>query len=331
METLARKEFEARLNDERFVQTMNRILDRLDVIESTLEKLHEAPGMVAMVTDIVDDTVRQASDRGVNLDERLRAALEIAEKLTEPKMVERLEGLLEMAKEGPGMVAMVTDIVDDTARQAAERGVNLDERLRAALEIAEKLTEPKMVERLDGLLEMAKEGPGMVAMMTDIVDDTARQASEHGVNLDERLRLGLSILERLTQPKMVEKLDHLLGMLEQGDGLVAMAVDSFDDVMRIANEKGIDPQEFFQQAMAVTSKMAQLLSRPETKELLESGVFDVSTLKVMSAAANALTEANAEPPKKVGLFGLMRVMKDSSMQKAMGFLTTFAKKFGSRL
>ena len=272
-DTKAGKALESRLNDEQVVNTMNRILDRLDVIESSLNALHQAPGMISMVTDMTDEAVRTASARGVDIDERLRSALAIAEKLTAPSMVKKINALVDAADQTSGMVSMTVDIIDDTVKTAAENGVDINERLGSALVLAEKLTEPHVVGQINNMLDM----------------------------------------------------------MSQSSGLVAMAADSFDGIMQVAIDKGVDPQEFITQLFGVTTKLAHLLSTDEMKEIIEGGIFDVGTLKVIGAASSALVESNDAPAKKVGLFGMMREMKNPDMQKALGFLTTFARLFGKKI
>lgn len=331
MDTQAGKALEARLNDERVVNAMNRILDRLDVIESSLDKIHEAPGMVSMVADMADDAVRTASEKGIDFDERMRAALAIAEKLTAPDMVNKIDQLISAVDQAPSIVSMVADMADDVVRTQSERGVDIDERLRTALTLAEKLTEPAMVDRINGLVAVAEQGPGMISMAVDIMDDTVKTAGEHGIDINERLQSALILAERLTAPKVVEQLNGMLSMMDQSSGLVAMAADSFDSIMQAAIENGIDPQEFATQMFGVTNKLAQMMSTKEMQELLEGGMFDVQTLKIMGAASSALVESNQLPRKKVGMFGMLREMKNSDMQRALGFLTTFGRLFGKKL
>ncbi len=331
MDTQAGKALEARLNDEKVVNAMNRILDRLDVIESSLDKIHEAPGMISMVADMADDAVRTASNNGVDIDERLRAALAIAEKLTAPSMVEKIDHLISALDQAPGMVSMVADITDDLVKTQAANGVDIDERLRGALALAEKLTAPAMVAQINGLISAAEQSSGMVSMAVDILDDTVKTAGENGVDINERLQSALILAEKLTAPKVVEQLNGMLSMMDQSSGLMAMAADSFDGIMKTAIDNGIDPQEFAKQMFGVTTKLAQMMSTQEMQELLEGGMFDVQTLKIMGAASSALVESNQLPRKKVGLFGMMREMKNSDMQRAVGFLTTFGRLFGKKL
>lgn len=329
--TQAGKALESRLNDEQVVHAMNRILDRLDAIESTLNTLHEAPGMVSMVADMADDAISTMSTNGIDIDERLKSALQIAEKLTAPSMVEKIDTLISSFDQAPGMISMAVDMADEVAKTSAKKGIDLDERLRGALEIAEKLTAPEMVSNINGLVEIAKQAPHTISMMVDIADDTVKTAAEKGVDINERFQSALVLAEKLTAPKVVEQLNGMLSMMDQSSGLMAMAADSFDSIMQTAIEKGIDPQEFAAQIFGVTTKLANLMSTEEMKQLLNGGIFDVQTIKIMSAASEALVESNQAPSKKVGLFGMIREMKDSDMQRALGFLTTFGRLFGKKL
>lgn len=331
MDTQAGKALEVRLNDDRIVTAMNRILDRLDVIESTLDKIHEAPGMVSMVADMADDAVSTAADKGVDIDERLRSALAIAEKLTTPSMVGKIDHVVSAVDQLPGIVSMVADMADDVARTSSEKGVDIDERLRGALEIAEKLTAPAMVKQINALTDMAAQGSGMVSMAVDMADGAVEAAATRGIDINERLGSALVLAEKLTAPKVVKQMTEMLSMMDQSSGLIAMAADSFDNIMQGAIEKGIDPQDFAAQLFGVTTKLAKLMSTDEMKELLEGDMFDVKTLKIMSAASSALSESTNTPPKKVGLFGMMREMRNSDMQRALGFLSTFGRLFGKNL
>lgn len=330
-DTEAGKALESRLNEEQVVSAMNRILDRLDVIESSLNTLHDAPGMISMVTDMTDAAVRSASDRGLDIDERLRSALAIAEKLTAPVMVEKIDNLIAAIDQAPSTISMVADIADSTVRSASDRGVDIDERLRSALTIAEKLTAPSMVEKINALVDAADQTSGMVSMTVDIIDDTVKTAAEKGVDINERLESALVLAEKLTAPQVVTQINGMLDMLNQSSGVIAMAADSFDGIMQAAIERGVDPQEFMTQLFSVTTKLAQLMSTDEMKEIVDGGIFDVGTLKIIGAASAALVESNEAPTKKVGLFGMMREMKNTDMQKALGFLTTFGRLFGKKL
>lgn len=83
--------------------------------------------------------------------------------------------------------------------------------------IAELLSQ--MMERMDRLEQhlakvntLADEAPALLAMATDTVDGLYRDAASAGVDIDERLKVGLHALERLTEPATLRA---LAGLSEQ--------------------------------------------------------------------------------------------------------------------
>lgn len=183
----------------------------------------------------------------------------------------------------------------------------------AGRRVKARFSEDRTLEALDRLLqrietlEMAvtnltllmRQGPGLVAMAGDMMDEAYRQADAKGVSIDERLGVALQLAEKLTQPEVAEKLDALLKVGDQLPGMMAMTVDMVDEGMRKAIAKGFDPQTFADTA---------------------------------SAANTALTKAKAETPAKVGgIFGLLKLIKDPDRQKGLGFLMNFLKHFGRNI
>ncbi len=293
---------EARLSDPRIRDGLAHLLDRIDALEQAIDRLsvamQQGPGMVAMVADMADEQIGRAAQRGVYFDDRLQNTLHLLEKLTADETVKQLEGLLDLAQRAPGLTAMMADMADDAVRQAAARGVHMDERLHNVLHLLEKLTEDATVQQLENLLELSKQAPGLMAMLGDMADDAVRQAAQNGVDLDARLRNGLYALERLTADSTIEQLDTLLTLAERAPGIVAMTADMADEAMAKAQAEGLDPQ-------AVGEMLKQ--------------------------TTVALSKARQAPPKKVGLFGLMGALKDPDRQKALGFLMNFLKELGRNL
>ncbi|MCA9956729.1 MAG: DUF1641 domain-containing protein [Anaerolineales bacterium] len=206
---------QAKLNEPQTVAALTRLLDRIESLEQTVNTLadlvQQGPGMAAMVGDMVDETVRSAAARGVDVEQRLQNALTLAEKLTAPEMVDKLDRLLTLDR-AMAAAAMIGDMVDETVRSAAARGVDIEARLRAGLAIAEKLTAPEMVAKLDQLLTFANEAPGLVAMVGDMVDETAVS-----LNLEARLQMGLQIAEKATHPDNLSQLSDMFDVLLEAE------------------------------------------------------------------------------------------------------------------
>jgi len=175
-----------RLNEEHTAQSIDRLLNRIDTLEKALDNLttmmQQGPGLMAMTMDMVDEGYRKADAKGVSIENRLNAALQIAEKLTAPAMVEKLNNLLTFAEQAPGIMAMTMDAVDEGYRKAGERGVSVENRIGTALQMAEKLTAPEMSQKLDGLLTLADQAPGIAAMLMDTFDEEMRKIKNMGID-----------------------------------------------------------------------------------------------------------------------------------------------------
>ena len=119
--TEAGKHLQSRLNEERTVAAIDRLLDRIETLESAVEKLtiamERGPGMISMVADMADEQYRKAAQNGVDIEQRLANALTIAEKLTAPEMVEKLNSLLKFTEQAPGLISMTMDMADEGYRR----------------------------------------------------------------------------------------------------------------------------------------------------------------------------------------------------------------------
>ncbi len=333
--TEAGQRLQERLTNEKTLRALDHLLERIDTLEEAVERLttlmQQGPGLVSMAADWADESYRRAQAHGLEPEARLKNALHLAEKLTAPEMVEKLDQVFQLADQGPGLASMLADWADESVRRSAEQGVDLEERLRMALHLAEKLTAPEMAAKLDHALRLADQAPGLASMLADWADDTYRQAAASGVDLEERLRVALQFAEKLTDPAVAEKLDDALTLVEQGPGLAAMAIDTFDENYRRALENGVDFQVLTRQGINITKKLSDLLDSEEAEALLESGVFKPQTLAIISKAGESLIESRGMPARKVGLFGLLGALRDPDRQRALGFLMDFLKAFGQKL
>lgn len=119
------------------LELLARIDARLEHIEAKLAKLDplldSAPGLLALAGDSFDEAARELGD----VDERVRAAVRLAERVTRPETLAQLHAALDLLESLPGVVAMAGDAFDEFANDAAARGVPLDQivpELRRAFE-----------------------------------------------------------------------------------------------------------------------------------------------------------------------------------------------------
>lgn len=171
----------------------------------------------------------------------------------------RLDGIERAAREGVGAVGIATDTFDRLAAQVGEEQV--DARLRTLADALLPLTDPAVVRALvqlaghaPALAELAAAAPGAVAMVTDTVDGWAARLQAQGIDVDERGRLLLEAMERLTSPSAVTTLDAVftrIGTIEHLLRSPVLSPTSVDVVSQAADAlvetraQGITPLGFF--------------------------------------------------------------------------------------
>ena len=264
----------------------------------------------------------------LNSEKTLQALDHLLERIeTMETAVDRLATALE---QGPGLVSMAADITDDAMQQVRSRGVDPAERLENALHIAEKLTAPEMVEKLDKFIAMTDQVPGLMSMMGDIVDDGCCQAADNGIDIPARLSAVTELVEKVTRPDTINKLNQLIELSEKLPGLASMGVDMLDEGYQRAAERGVDWTTLNEHGLEMLTALTKLLTSDEFKALMQSGVLDPCTIKVVAKAGEAMVDSNREPVKPAGIWSMLTGMADKDRQRALGFLLSFSKHFGKR-
>ncbi|MEZ5420740.1 MAG: DUF1641 domain-containing protein [Vicinamibacterales bacterium] len=65
--------------------------------------------------------------------------------------------------------------------------------------------------------------------------------------------------------------------------------------------------------------------------LFNSGVLGPAPLRTIGELGQALVETASAPPQAIGPLGLWKALGQPDVQRALGFLVTFAERFGRRL
>jgi hypothetical protein len=144
-------------------------------------------------------------------------------------------------------------------------------------------------------------------------------------SIDERLR---AIAE------VADALRPLVDLAAQAPALVALAGDSFDDVVRRAMADGIDVERGIVNGAGAALRFGAMMDAEKVREmeaLLQSGVLAPSVLKIIGGMGQALLDTVAAQPKPVGMVGLVKAFANPDIQRGLGFLITFAERFGAQL
>jgi hypothetical protein len=134
--------------------------------------------------------------------------------------------------------------------------------------------------------------------------------------------------------EFVAALKPLLALAPQAPAFVAVLMDSFDDAVKAAGAKGIDVERGLLNGAEAALRFGATMDTERVRSLdalLNSGVLAPSTLRVVGELGRALTETAGAPPAPVGAVGLLRALGQPDVQRSLGFLVTFAERFGRRL
>lgn len=219
--------------------------------------------------------------------------------------------------------------------------------------IAARLKQPhvaaavgRILDRADVLadaLDLAQGVPGLVAMGADLADAAARAAQDGGVDLDGRLKALGALAIKISQPEIISALESTLDLLPKATPhleaipqLGAMAVDIVDEWVRRAVEKGLNPEIVLRNSLSALGRLGGLLESQEFSCLMASGMLNPQALLVIGQAAGALSaskvsEQKTGEHKPLGLFGLLKVLKDPDIQRALHFTLGFARRFGAQM
>ena len=172
-----------------------------------------------------------------------------------------------------------------------------------------------MERSLSPLTDLGQQAPNLLAAVADSVDASVKGAASRGIDIEQRSTSLLHLAESLTAPhtaqalqallEHADKLEPLLLMANDVPGLAAAAVDTADAYAQRARRAGVD---------------------------IEQMVDDASVLAVgASRAANRALADQRQGQAAPSLLGVMRLLGDADVRRALGFFLTFAKEFGSTL
>lgn len=103
--------------------TSTDVLDaRLERIESMLESIQgparQLPDLAAIAADSFDDAMNQASAENIDVEERLKAGIQLLVRLSRPETIAGIEAAIDAMDKGPGLVSIAADSLDDVMTNA---------------------------------------------------------------------------------------------------------------------------------------------------------------------------------------------------------------------
>ena len=149
------------------------------------------------------------------------------------------------------------------------------------------------------------------------------------------------LVEKLTAPRtldsagvLVDKLELAAFLLESVDGFLQRGDDVAESLAEGASDlRQSIPEIDGRQLRKLTDRVPDLLDAGEV--LAEAGMFDPSTVEVLGrlgrTIAESHTEASQQPRSPVGIFSLLRALKDPNVQNSLQLALEVAKRYGGKL
>ena len=142
----------------------------------------------------------------------------------------------------------------------------------------------------------------------------------------------LATLERLE--RRIEHMEGALGRLEGATGQVPAVVATLTDVLdglveRLA-ARGIDVDDRMRALLRAADHLTSPRALDALASVLSSEILAHQTTEVVGRMGRAIVTAEHEA-QPLGMWGLLRALRDPEVQRAAGFLVAMARRFGAEL
>ncbi|MFT7634003.1 MAG: hypothetical protein ACI87E_005062 [Mariniblastus sp.] len=190
---------------------------------------------------------------------------------------------------------------------------------------------------------------GAFATGADFIDEKVSQATEQGVEVEPRIGDLLEILLKVTEPKnmaalntLVERLPQLTKLAQLADqvpNLIATFGDLIDDFQQRCASEGIDMEKSLTNGLHAALRLGTYFEKDDLErlgELLKSDMLNHNSISVLSNAANSMASAQRDTcdskiPERVGLLGLIGLLRNPDIQKSLAFASKFGECFGKNI
>ncbi len=190
---------------------------------------------------------------------------------------------------------------------------------------------------------------GAFATGTNFVDEKVSDAAQRGIDLEPRLSSLMGMLVKLTEPATMSALNTLLERLPQlaqlakladeMPNIIAAVGDVFDDYQQRCASEGIDMEKSLVNGLHAALWLGTQIEKDDLSrigELLKSDILSHHSIAVLSNVANSFASAqqdtcSAQTQDKVGMIGLIGLMRNPEIQKSVAFAAQFAECFGKNM
>ncbi|MED5374427.1 MAG: DUF1641 domain-containing protein [Myxococcota bacterium] len=259
---------------------------------------------------------------------------EVLESLTAiASMAPRLEYAVYALAAGPELLEEGLDLI----KEMSHGGPSMDDRLKAGLVLAEKLSQPATLRGLQSVVEATNQvassgGFGFLTQAAGMAaTGMAAAFNEAGIQdaaqLAPRIDAAMALMVKLSDPSLLGTMERLVdqAIVVEPKLLAATKVlETLDlDALARVTEKATDP--LVAEALVDLLDLAPLLRGP-----LSTLPNQPLTLEMLNRINIAFNEA-ARSAKPVGAFGALGAMGDPDVQRSVGVALDVARRLGESL
>lgn len=174
----------------------------------------------------------------------------------------------------------------------------------------------------------------------DSIDEHFNPSLESGRKNLANMDRAMTILKKLGDEKTISSvevmidnlsgLSNMINQLKQAEDVISILADSFDGFFAYAMKEGLDIEDFSRNLKKFSFMMLNAFESGALTDLMESGILDPSAIKTVGALGKSMATSgkfkNTAGPGKA-----IAALFDHDVQRALGFLLTFATHFGRSL
>jgi len=178
------------------------------------------------------------------------------------------------------------------------------------------------------------------SIFSDSIDQYFNPSLDSGRKNLANMDRAMTILKKLGDEKTISSveimIDNLSGLsqmvnqLKQAEDIISILADSFDGFFAYAMKEGLDIESFSKNLKKFSFMMLNAFESGALTDLMESGILDPAAIKTVGALGKSMATSgkfkNGAGPGKA-----MAALFDQDIQRALGFLLTFATHFGRSL
>ena len=276
--------------------------------------------------------------------DRLLNASALLERLNEPQTAAALHLLLDKAE----LLAFSVSAVDSLL----QRGEVIADNVAASIHELRAALPDDSSQLTAQLVRLSRTLPQLTETVEQLTTLTAQPTFQRLLATLSKPET-LAALERLLAHSellsfLVSALDHLLA---RGDELTENIRSSIEEMRTVMVAQSVTPTQlidamvtflpYFPRLVAVAPNFIEVIERiepfiasEEFDALLDSGVFDPETVRLVGEAGDAFVASRKElrqSPKAVGVFGLLKALRDPDVQRAAALIVEFGRRFGRSL